>query len=163
MGSGVVEARIAQLARSPLVWWWHSEFAHLGVPDSERLPRGLTKLDASSAAMLVADVLDHDQDDEGRFITLLGYARSIDTPDDSRLQSDLDVFVQGAGDLEVVIVQLGDTASDLAFVRRDARQTTSELLNAFGLSFATARRLPYERLRSARLETLFRLPERYAR
>jgi hypothetical protein len=153
-----VEQVVADLVSTQLACYWLSSWrsASFG-PD-----RPLTRLTADRRSALVSDALDRDPDGYLRGIYLLGCDADAEaiTANPSALKSSLTAFATDeAGPIRFVISQVGDSKDEHVFVPHNPDGRVQDLLQRLGLDAAGVDRvLPYERLRTIRLEMLIDHP-----
>ncbi len=148
-----------------LAWFWRSWGDPRWVYTIPDLPihRELTPLDAATWPLLAADILTETPIDvAGRHIELFAVAPDAreQARDAAGLRNALLQFAQEQGPLQLVIVQLGDQANELVFVRHDPMAPVRKLLQTW-TSTASMRTkpYPYERLHLAKFESIFQIPD----
>lgn len=131
-------------------------------PESDRT---LTRLTDQNRAALASDMLDRDADGFGRALVILGGDPDdrVATSDSAALHSSLAVASQETGPIRFVISQVGDSPQEHIFVPHSPAALVQELLRRWALDpVGAVEVLPYEKLRTARLEMLIDRVSRYA-
>ncbi len=153
----------AELLSSGLAWSWRSWGDPRWVYTIPDLPtdRAVTPLDAATWSLLAADILAETPIDvTGRHIELFAVAAEAreQSRDAAGLRNALLQFAQEQGPLQMVIVQLGDQANELVFVRHNPTEAVRALLETWtSTAPLRAKPYPYKRLNMANFERLFNI------
>jgi len=145
---------------SDLEWLWISETRPPGPNRQDEVDvRALTHLTDSTVQDVLADLSERDQDGYGRFVAFFGVRQIPERMESGRLQEELRRLAAGEdGDLQLVVVQFGDTPNDYVYVRRDPSGDTARILAQWGLGeTGSFNEKKYRALRTATLENLFGL------
>jgi len=151
---------VEQLLASDLEWLWISETRPPGPNHrAEVAARALTHLTNSTAQSLIADLSERDQDGYGRFVALFGVRKIAERLESGWLQDELRrLAAEEDGDLQLVVVQIGDAPNDYVHVRRDPSGDAARMLEQWDLGEAGPfEEKKYRALRAATLENLFGL------
>jgi hypothetical protein len=142
---------------SGLSWFWMSFWrSDLVIPKVGRPDLGLMRLTPASLRDFIDDVLQRDEDGDGKALACIALdsfdGDTIDDADWLRLQ--LDKFARlEAGAVTLIVVQPGDVLTDLVFAAHRPEGRTAAFLEGFDLGIDRVRKkLPYSRLRSFQLE-----------
>src|SRR5262249_6925700 len=153
-----VEQVVADLLSTDLACYWLSVWRSASYGPN----RPLTRLTADRRTGPVSDTLDRDPDDYGRCICLFGCDADAQafTANPSALQSSLTAFAtHEAGPIRFVISQVGDSKDEHVFVPHSPDGRVQDLMQRLGLDAAGVDKvLPYDRLRTVRLEMLIDHP-----
>lgn len=148
-GSGLLLAQ--QLLESRIEWWWKSVPSH-ATEASHR--RDLTRLSFQTASAFAGDFEEIEDDSYRRFFVAFGFQARV-------VVSDIDLvryvteFINGADTpLSAVFVQIGDSPCELCFVPAAPIPAVGCLLSGWTAN-SSVEDVPYSRLRSASLESLF--------
>lgn len=147
------ETRRALLA-SGLTWVWRSAVRSAPAEGRGAGTRPPTVLTAERLAELGADVTWRDADGYGRFIALYALGHEAGGP---VAEADLDAWAQDfaqreAGPLLAVILQVGDSVYDHAFVPHAPDPRVRRFLEEVGPPLADYPAVPYTKLYTASLE-----------
>jgi len=151
---------VEELLASDLEWLWISETRPPSPNQrADVVARALTHLTDSTTPALVTDLSERDQDGFGRFVALFGVRKVPERLESGWLHDELvKLAAEEDGDLQLVVVQIGDTPNDYVYLRRDPSGDAARMLEQWGVgetgSFDEKK---YRALRVATLENLFGL------
>jgi hypothetical protein len=155
---------LGHLPASGLCWQWSSSRRYPARPDSAHLDlpmrRDITRLLPADLGALLADLIEHDTNDDRRSLELIG----ADVDLVAILQADvlsrqvLADFAEEHPPIRMVLVQPGDTGTVYIFLPHQPAAGIANLMAAWGIAPDRAtQRAPYRRLHLARFEALFGL------
>lgn len=151
---------VEELLASDLEWLWTSETRPPSPNQrADVVSRALTHVTDLTVPALVADLSDRDQDGFGRFVALFGVRKVPERLESGWLHDELGrLAAEEDGDLQLVLVQIGDTPNDYVYVRRDPSGSVARMLEQWGVGEAgSLDEKKYRALRVATLENLFGL------
>lgn len=148
------------LQATGLHWYWESVRLDEGAAWNAALPahRELTLLDAETASLLAADILDRNGS-QTRFISLFACVSPLEgvhSVEDGRFRQSLRQFVrQYAGPIQFAMIQFGDSPLECLYVPKQPHAAIVQLLERWAVRDDEFVEQPYENLNLARIESQY--------
>lgn len=153
------EQFVARLQTCNVLWYWNSEPPHheqfTRKKEEYLLPNSLTLLSSLTAKELVNDLSEIDIDGYGKGVVIFGTSTGFK---ECLSADELSLFNSGKQScIQVVIMLIGDSVNQFAFISNIQELEKKELLEALGIEIQTAETVKYERLGVLRFDLVFQL------